>query len=99
MIPVPMASPNLPQRLVCVDALRGFDMLWICGADAVVRALAKTTDVPWLKSLAGQMAHASWTGFSFYDLIFPLFLFLSGFIVTWWLLLFLLYRKKWFLRV
>lgn len=71
-------TPGPRPRLVCVDALRGFDMLWICGADVLVRALAKTTGTPWLHTMARQMEHSGWTGFTFYDLIFPLFLFLSG---------------------
>ena len=53
-------------------------MLWICGADALVRSLALATGWPVLAALARQMHHAGWTGFRFYDLIFPLFLFLSG---------------------
>ena len=28
--------------------------------------------------LAGQLEHPEWHGFKFYDLIFPLFLFLAG---------------------
>lgn len=74
----PLQTPGSQQRLVCVDALRGFDMLWICGADVLLRALAKATGAPWLQTLVGQMEHSGWTGFTFYDLIFPLFLFLSG---------------------
>lgn len=66
------------RRLISIDALRGFDMLWICGADALVRELAKTTKMPIWQDMAWQMQHAGWTGFRFYDLIFPLFLFLSG---------------------
>ncbi len=28
--------------------------------------------------MAGQMEHVPWAGFHFYDLIFPLFMFISG---------------------
>ena len=61
-----------------LDVLRGFDMFWILGADAVVRALGAMTGNPLVHGLAGQMEHKVWTGFAFYDLIFPLFVFISG---------------------
>jgi len=66
------------KRLVSLDALRGFDMLWIVGLDQLIRALAKCCSWPPLKWLAGQMHHPAWEGFRFYDLIFPLFLFIAG---------------------
>ena len=69
-------SPS--QRLVSVDALRGFDMFWIIGADALVQALSRLGDTPVTRLLATQMDHVEWEGFRFYDLIFPLFLFIVG---------------------
>lgn len=66
------------QRLVSVDALRGFDMFWIIGADALVQALNRMSQTPTTKFLATQLEHAEWAGFRFYDLIFPLFLFIVG---------------------
>lgn len=65
-------------RLMSLDALRGFDMLWIVGGDQLVRNADKYFDWPPLQWLAGQMYHPSWEGFSAYDLIFPLFLFIVG---------------------
>lgn len=65
-------------RLLSLDALRGFDMLWIIGGSSVVSALASYTDAGWLKAIAAQMEHVPWNGFHFYDLIFPLFMFISG---------------------
>ena len=32
------------QRLVCVDALRGFDMLWIIGGAEVLISFSKAND-------------------------------------------------------
>ncbi len=61
-----------------LDVLRGFDMFWILGADAVVHALAHAWNIAPLRLLAGQMEHKHWDGFAFYDLIFPLFVFISG---------------------
>ena len=66
------------QRLVAVDALRGFDMFWIIGADALVQALNRLSQTPFTRFLATQLDHAEWAGFRFYDLVFPLFLFIVG---------------------
>lgn len=43
-----MASLNPSQRLYSLDALRGFDMFWIMGAEEIVHALAKVTGTPFL---------------------------------------------------
>src|SRR5512136_857298 len=65
-------------RLASLDALRGFDMFWIIGGDAIFRSLPAIFDAPWARFLAGQVEHKPWAGFTFYDLIFPLFLFIIG---------------------
>ena len=61
-----------------LDALRGFDMFWIIGADSLVYALSRMSQNPATKFLAYQLEHAEWQGFRFYDLIFPLFVFMVG---------------------
>jgi predicted acyltransferase len=61
-----------------LDALRGFDMFWIIGGVPIVKAAAELSGWSWLGWLSGQMHHTKWHGFTFYDLIFPLFLFLAG---------------------
>ena len=66
------------QRLMSIDALRGFDMFWIVGGDALIISLLAIVDRPWSQALALQWKHVEWEGFRFYDLIFPLFLFLVG---------------------
>ncbi len=63
------------DRLTSIDALRGFDMFWIIGGDALFQALGKWLHIPLLET---QMEHVAWEGFRFYDLIFPLFLFIVG---------------------
>jgi predicted acyltransferase len=69
---------NVPdQRLVCVDALRGFDMLWIIGGSEVLITLAKASGFGFLSNIAVHFDH-SWGQFHFYDLIQPLFLFIVG---------------------
>lgn len=67
-----------PKRLLSVDALRGFDMIWILGAEGIFSTLFVITGWPWLHSFALQMQHSVWHGFTAYDLIFPLFIFLAG---------------------
>jgi hypothetical protein len=43
---------NPDSRLVSLDALCGFDMLWICGLDLIFRYLGKHFDVAWLKCIS-----------------------------------------------
>jgi len=72
------AAEKPAGRVLSLDALRGFDMFWIVGADGVVRALGKLSESqPW-RFLASQMEHKPWAGLAFEDLIFPLFVFIAG---------------------
>lgn len=66
------------QRLYSLDALRGFDMFWIMGAEAIFYRLSDITDAPFWNAMANQFIHPDWHGFTAYDLIFPLFLFIAG---------------------
>jgi predicted acyltransferase len=66
------------ERLLSLDALRGFDMFWIVGGDQLVHALAKALPLAPLLLLDAQMDHKDWRGVAFYDLIFPLFVFIVG---------------------
>lgn len=80
----PMAASNVASktrsgsRLMSVDALRGFDMFWIIGAAGLARGLKDISDTGPVKFLHDQLGHVEWEGFVFYDLIFPLFVFLVG---------------------
>src|SRR5688572_6672487 len=81
-VPVtPVTTVDSRGRIASVDALRGFDMFWIIGADALFYALNKLAGGDG-KSLIGfvatQLDHVQWEGFRFYDLIFPLFVFIVG---------------------
>jgi predicted acyltransferase len=74
------------KRVLSIDALRGFDMFWIMGADSLAQkllALVPATGIAgistaWASGLIDQFEHVEWEGFRFYDLIFPLFLMLVG---------------------
>jgi predicted acyltransferase len=68
----------VPARLMSLDALRGFDMFWIVGADSLVAALHKLSDNRFTATLATQLGHVAWGGFHFEDLIFPMFVFIVG---------------------
>ena len=71
-------------RIASVDALRGLNMFWIMGFDGAMVALAQMSENkgPLVHSAGGflssQFQHVAWQGFRFYDLIFPLFVFLTG---------------------
>ena len=78
-----MTTNKLPERLHSLDALRGFDMLWIIGGGELAVALAKVTNWGWLNWFAEQQEHVKWDGFHFEDLIFPLFMFISGVAISY----------------
>ena len=63
------ASSAPTERLVSIDALRGFDMFWIIGGDALFRALARATQGSLpdgvqrpLNYFANQLEHVEWEG-------------------------------------
>ncbi|RYI32765.1 MAG: DUF5009 domain-containing protein [Acetobacteraceae bacterium] len=66
------------RRMLSLDALRGFDMLCIMGLEDIIREFARWQPSPVSHALAEQFEHVPWAGLHAYDLIFPLFMFLSG---------------------
>lgn len=73
------SSDNAPRgRLMSLDALRGFDMFWIIGGEHVAKAIEPLGEGGVVSTLTTQLRHVEWEGLRFYDLIFPLFLFLIG---------------------
>lgn len=65
-------------RLVSLDALRGFVMFWIMSGEHIIHALAKAAPIPVFTWMSSQLNHTDWNGITFYDMIFPIFLFVSG---------------------
>ena len=63
------------KRLASLDALRGFDMFWIMGGDALLVAVMGLFGVANGWDLIG---HVEWHGLHFEDFIFPTFLFMAG---------------------
>ena len=74
---VPAESPRA-ERLVSLDALRGFDMFWIIGGTAILFGLGKVIHRPFFDKFLVQFDHVPWQGLHFYDLIWPLFMFIMG---------------------
>ena len=77
------ATPATPspesQRLTSLDVLRGFDMFWILlSTESLNYALNQICPSAPTRFLATQLDHCEWEGFRFYDLIFPLFVFIMG---------------------
>lgn len=67
------------NRLLSLDALRGFDMLFIMGLAPLLIAIANfAPESKPMIFLAEQMRHVKWDGFTHHDTIFPLFLFIAG---------------------
>jgi predicted acyltransferase len=74
-VPVPSS------RIASIDALRGFDMFWIVGGEEIFHSLDRVVGSPLTNFFHIQLQHVPWEGFRFYDLIFPLFLFIVGMVL------------------
>ena len=66
------------KRILSIDALRGFDMMWIAGVSAFLLQAGRAWGGTWGNAIADQMEHVPWEGLHLIDLIFPTFLFLAG---------------------
>jgi len=66
------------NRIASIDALRGFDMLFIIFLDHFFNALNVGVGSPFTKALAKQFDHPEWFGSTLYDIVMPLFLFIVG---------------------
>lgn len=53
-------------------------MFWILGADSIGSAILGIQGGSVVRTLGEQLDHVAWEGFRFYDLIFPLFVFMVG---------------------
>ena len=52
-------------------------MLMLIGARVIAAGLAKL-DLPGISAIVHQLSHTPWNGLTFYDVIFPLFVFITG---------------------
>lgn len=77
--PVEQPAIATEGRLLSLDALRGFDMFWIIGGGTIVSGLGKGLNCEWFNlHVLPQTRHVAWEGFTAWDLIMPLFLFMVG---------------------
>lgn len=71
-------SENNTSRLASLDILRGFDLFLLVFFQPVFAALARQLNLPFLNDILYQFDHEVWEGFRFWDLVMPLFLFMTG---------------------
>jgi predicted acyltransferase len=67
------------ERLASLDILRGFDLFMLVFFQPVFVELVRHWEhIPFFGFLLRQFEHKAWTGFSAWDLVMPLFLFMVG---------------------
>lgn len=66
------------KRLESLDILRGFDLFCLVVLESVLHPLQRAIDAPWFNDFMWGFSHVDWEGFSTWDLVMPLFLFMSG---------------------
>lgn len=69
---------QLSQRLESLDVLRGFDLFLLVGLEMVMHQMSAAVDTPAFHSFMWCFTHVDWEGFSTWDLVMPLFMFMSG---------------------
>jgi predicted acyltransferase len=78
---MPANLKSSSDRILSIDALRGFDMFWIMGGSELAIVFFGLSGSAWAQKWASEFRHSAWNGFTFYDLIFPLFLFIVGLVI------------------
>ena len=68
----PFAASGFDRR---ASRLRHANDLW---SRRLLCVAQRQTGLAWVDIIAAQFKHPAWNGFTFYDFIFPLFLFISG---------------------
>ena len=76
-LPPPAVSPP-SQRVVALDFLRGFVMFWLIGGRHLVVSVVEVFSPGWGAALWEQLNHPEWAGFTLWDMVMPVFLFLVG---------------------
>lgn len=73
-----MMNTQLPKRLESLDVLRGFDLFLLVGLEMVMHQLSAAVNTPAFHTFMWCFTHVDWEGFSTWDLVMPLFMFMSG---------------------
>ena len=68
----------MKKRLESLDVLRGADLFFLMAVGPIMRRLIKTLDIGWLNDCYWIFDHVEWQGFSPWDIIMPLFVFMTG---------------------
>ena len=68
----------MKKRLASLDVLRGADLFFLVALGPIVNAIARAADAEWLNSSMWIFHHVEWEGFAPWDIIMPLFMFMSG---------------------
>lgn len=66
------------ERLNSLDILRGFDLFLLVGIQPILWRLCQNPKTNIGEILKTQLDHAAWQGFNCWDVVMPLFLFMSG---------------------
>lgn len=70
---------NENKRLLSLDVLRGFDLMLLVALQPVLVAVLRQLDCEALNTtLLYHLDHAEWEGIRVWDMVMPLFLFMSG---------------------
>ena len=72
------ANPAPKQRLASLDVLRGFSLFMLVGLQHVLVMLLSTANLPAFDGVLYQLDHEVWQGLRVWDMVMPLFLFMSG---------------------
>lgn len=70
--------PTAGQRLVSLDAFRGFTMFWLIGGHSFLMAIAGLGLGALSNFLRDELDHTPWVGLRYYDLVWPSFMLMAG---------------------
>lgn len=68
----------MKKRLESLDVLRGADLFFLVALGPIMGKIASAADAEWLNKSMWIFHHVDWEGFSPWDLIMPLFMFMAG---------------------
>ncbi len=66
------------KRLESLDVLRGFDLFCLVALEGILHPLGRAIDAAWYDDFLWCFSHVQWEGFSSWDLVMPLFMFMAG---------------------
>lgn len=68
----------MQNRLESLDVLRGIDLFCLVVLEDFVHKLGDVIDASWYQPILNAFTHKTWEGFSPWDLVMPLFMFMAG---------------------